>query len=127
MSLEVHKMENYYISTRLGRAEPTGSYEITRNGNRRAVTKFKVSYKTAAGIIAPEKWIDIARQCVTETNSENLYQNIIRYISTHCVWLKTNAEKEEYALDILLGRIYRHWKDFSLDGATEHTAFVFEF
>lgn len=125
--MKVHKMEQYFISNRIGRAEPTGKYEITRNGNRRAVTRFKVSYNTKSGIIASEKWIDIARQCVTETNSENLYQNIIRYISTHCVWLKTNAEKEEYALDILLGRIYRHWEDFSLDGATEHTAFVFEF
>lgn len=125
--MKIHKMEQYHISTRLGRSEPTGGYEITRNGNRRAVTKFMVSYITEAGTIAPKKWLEIARMCVTETKSENLYQNIIRHISTHCVWLKTNAEKEEYALDILLGRIYRHWKDFSLDGATEHTAFVFEF
>lgn len=125
--MEVHKMEKYHINSRLGRAETTGRYEITRNGNRRAITKYKERYKTEAGIIAPEKWLQIARMCVAQTNSENLYQNIISYISTHCVWLKTNAEKEEYALNILLGRIYRHWEDFSLDGATEHTAFVFEF
>lgn len=125
--MNVHKMEQYYINTRLGRAEPTGSYEITRNGNRRAVTKFRESYKTEAGVISPEKWLVIARMCVMETESENLHQKIIHYIGVHCVWLKTNTEKEEYALNILLGRIYRHWKDFSLDGATEHTAFVFEF
>lgn len=125
--MNVHRMEQYYINTRLGRAEPTGRYEITRNGNRRAVTKFRESYKTEAGVISPEKWLAIAKMCVVETESENLYQKIIHYIGVHCVWLKTNTEKEEYALDILLGRIYRHWKDFSLDGATEHTAFVFEF
>lgn len=125
--MNVHRMEQYYINTRLGRAEPTGRYEITRNGNRRAVTKFRESYKTEAGVISPEKWLAIAKMCVMETESENLYQKIIHYISVHCVWLKTNTEKEEYALDILLGRIYRHWKDFSLDGVTEHTAFVFEF
>lgn len=125
--MKVHKMEQYHFSNRLGRAEPTGSYETTRNGNRRAITKFMVRYRTEAGTIVPEKWLEIARMCVTETKSENLYQNIIRYISTHCAWLKTNAEKEEYALNILLGRVYRYWEDFSLDGATEHTAFVFEF
>lgn len=125
--MKVHKMEQYHFCNRLGRAEPTGKYEITRNGNRRAITKFMVRYRTEAGTIIPEKWLEIAKMCVTETESENLYQNIIRYISTHCAWLKTNAEKEEYALNILLGRVYRHWKDFSLDGATEHTAFVFEF
>ena len=125
--MKVHKMEQYHFSNRLGREEPTGKYETTRNGNRRAITKFMIRYRTEAGTIVPEKWLEIARMCVTETKSENLCQNIIRYISTHCAWLKTNVEKEEYALNILLGRVYRHWKDFSLDGATEHTAFVFEF
>ena len=125
--MKIHKMEQYYINSRLVRAEPIGHYEFTRNWNRRAVTKYMERYKTEAGVISPEKWLEIARMCVTETESENLYQNIIRYISVHCIWLKTNEDKEKYALNILLGRMYRHWKNFSLDGATEYTAFVFEF
>ena len=46
------------------------------------------------------------------------------------MWLKKDAEREEYALDILAGRIYRQghaWSDFSTEGISENTAYVFDF
>lgn len=52
---------------------------------------------------------------------------IVEHCRSHCVWLKADKDREEYALDILVGRVYRHWKDFSVSGLTENTAYIFEF
>ena len=52
------------------------------------------------------------------------------HVKASCVWLKKDAEREEYALDILAGRIYRQghaWSDFSTEGISENTAYVFDF
>lgn len=35
---------------------PTGTYELTRRGNRRAVTRYAEIYETDAGIFSPEQW-----------------------------------------------------------------------
>ena len=125
--MRIYHMEDYYIQTRIGRALPKGNYEITRIGTRRAVTKFIETYKTNAGELLPEEWKKIAKSCVEASDSQELLNKIIEHCHTHCVWLKSENEREEYALDILLGRIYRHWKEFSTDGMSEKTAFMFIF
>ena len=59
------------------------------------------------------------RECVAASGSEALLQRIIDHVKASCVWLKKDAEREEYALDILAGRIYRQghaWSDFSTEG-----------
>lgn len=123
--MKIYRMEDYYIQQRIGRARPTGTYEITKIGTRRAVTIFVESYVTNAGEFLPEEWKRIVKNCVEVSESQALLNKIIEYCCTHCVWLKTKNEREEYALNILTGRIYRHWKEFSMDGLSEKTAFMF--
>lgn len=125
--MSVYRMEDYRIMYRVGRAENTGTYEITRIGTSRAVTRYIGEYKTQAGIFKPEKWKEICLKCVEESESQDLLQRIINHCRENCLWLKKDAEREEYALDILIGRVYRHWKDFSIDGLSEKTVFVFDF
>lgn len=125
--MKVYTMENLYIKNRIGRAVSTGSYEITRIGTRRAVTKFQETFRTNAGEFTPDKWYEIARSCVDSSGSGELFARIVEHCRSHCAWLKSDKDREEYALDILVGRVYHHWKDFSADGLTENSAFIFEF
>ena len=125
--MKAYTMENLYIKNRIGRAMPTGSYEITRIGTRRAVTKFQETFWTNAGEFTQDKWYEIARSCVDSSGSGKLFARIVEHCRSNCVWLKTDKDREEYALNILVGRVYRHWKDFSVAGLSENTAFIFEF
>lgn len=123
----IYRMEDLYIKLRIGRSEPTGQYEKTRIGTRRMITKYVNTYKTNVGEFYPEQWIDIAKRCVEASNSKELLDRIIEHCRTHCTWLKTDKDREEYALAILVGRVYHHWKEFSVDGLIEKTAFIFVF
>ena len=120
-------MEDLKINIRTGRAMPTGTYELTRIGTRRAVTKYRETFQTKAGEFDPDQWREIARSCVDVSDSGELLARIVEYCQSHCVWLKTDQDREEYALEILVGRVYQHWKDFSIVGITEKTAYIFEF
>lgn len=125
--MKVYIMEDLRINLRMGRAVSTGSYEITRMGTRRAVTKIQETFRTNAGEFATDKWFEIARSCVDGSASNELFARIVEHCRSRCAWLKTDNDREKYALEILVGRVYRYWNDFSTDGLKEHTAFVFEF
>lgn len=125
--MKAYRMEDLKINIRTGCAMPTGTYELTRKGTRRAVTRYRETFQTDAGIFDPDQWREIARSCVDESDSGELFARIMEDCRSNCVWLKTDKDREEYALKILVGRVYRHWKDFSVDGLAEKTAYVFEF
>lgn len=125
--MKVYTMEDLYIENRIGRAVPTGSYEITRIGTRRATTKFQETFQTNAGKFTPDKWYEIARSCVESSGTGELFARIKEHCGSHCAWLKNDNDIEEYALNILVGRVYRRWKDFSTAGLTENSSFLFEF
>lgn len=125
--MKAFRMEDYKINIRCGCARQTGSYEITKKGTRRAVTRYVETYKTDAGEFFPDEWMRLVRGCVEVSESSDLLERIIEHCRTNCVWLKTDKDREEYALNILIGRTYRNWKDFSTERLQEKTAFVFEF
>lgn len=86
--------------------------------------------KRMRGILSQKDGLKSMRECVAASGSEALLQRIIDHVKASCVWLKKDAEREEYALDILAGRIYRQghaWSDFSTEGIAENTAYVFDF
>jgi len=128
--MQVHRMEDYRIRHRNCRARGTGNYIATRAGYRKEVTKYSEYYETDAGEFPPEQWLEIMRECVTASGSEQLFAKICEEVKQNCVWLKTDKDIEEYSLNILAGRIYnqgRAWSNFDTGGAPERTAFVFDF
>ncbi len=52
---------------------------------------------------------------------------IIENCKLHCVWMKIEKDREEYAIDMLVKKIYRDREGFPLSELEENTAFVFEF
>ena len=121
----VCRMEDIKIRTRIGRTIPTGIYETTRIGTQRQKNRYQEMFDTVIGEFVPDKWYEIALMCIRESGSEKLFVRIVDYCTSHCAWLKTEDERKKYAMNILLGRNYRHWKDFSVAGLTENTAFIF--
>lgn len=128
--MQVHRMEDYRICHRVGCTSGTGQYYINNRGNKKEVLAFAETYETHAGNFNPERWVEIMRECVAASGSEKLLQRIIDHVKVNCVWLKKDVEREGYALEILAGRVYRQgraWSNFSTEGITENTAFVFDF
>lgn len=105
--MQVHRLEDYRIRNRQGRSRGTGGYYVNRMGHKKETMVYSVYYETDAGEFSPEQWLEIMRECVAASGSEALLQRIIDHVKASCVWLKKDAEREEYALDILAGRIYR--------------------
>lgn len=105
-------VEQYRIRIRLGRAEGTGQYEITRRGTRREITRFVERYETPAGTFLPEEWKKRAMAVIEAEGEIELLENIKEHCRTHCAWLHKEKETEEYAIDCLCSRAYRAWKDF---------------
>lgn len=128
--MQVHRMEDYRIRLRRGLERGTGNYIINRMGNRKEVTKYSVYYETDAGEFPPEQWLEIMRECVVASGSEQILAKICEKVKRDCAWLRTDKEIEEYSLNILAGQIYnqgRAWSNFDTGGAPEKTAFVFDF
>lgn len=127
----IYRMEDYHIRQRIGRSAPTGTYTTTRNGYKKAVTKFAEFYKTEVGEFTPEEWRSRMLECIEASNSQALLQKLMERCKEHCAWLKTDKDREEYSLGIIAGRVYKcgsnAWKDFDTSGITENTAFVFTF
>lgn len=107
------KVEDYAINTRIGRAEPTGTYEITRRGTRRAVLKYVSRYETNAGTFLPEEWKEKALEAIKEAGELDLLENIKDHCREQCAWLKKEKDVEEYAVQCLCNRAYQYWDDFS--------------
>lgn len=125
--MKAYRMEDLKINIRTGCAMPTGTYELTRIGTRREVTRYRETFQTKAGEFDPDQWCKIARSCIDGSDSGELFTRIVEHCRSNCVWLKTDKDREEYALEILVGRVYHYWKDFSVAGLAEKTAYVFEF
>lgn len=108
-------VEDYRIRMRKGRAEGTGSYEVTKRGTRREITKFVERYETAAGIFLPDEWMKKALEAIEAEGEMSLLESIKEYCSRF-PWLHKEKKLEEYAIDCLCSRAYRHWDNF---GSTE--------
>lgn len=105
-------LEQYRIRIRIGRAERTGQYEITRRGTRREITRLVERYETPDGTFLPEEWKKRAMAAIEAEGEIELLESIKEYCRAHCAWLHKEKEIEEYAMECLCSRAYRAWKDF---------------
>lgn len=55
--MQVHRMEDYRISHRVGRSNGTGQYFVNSRGNKKEVLAFAETYETHAGNFKPERWL----------------------------------------------------------------------
>lgn len=104
-------IEDYRIKIRTGRAKGTGLYETTRQGRRKEITRYAEEYITAAGRLKPKEWKVKALNEIKKYGEEELLEEI----KEHCKklpWLKTEEAREEYSIECLCSRAYRHWEDF---------------
>lgn len=108
-------VEDYRIIIRTGSTEPTGQYIVNRKGNRKPVLKYAERYETRAGTFPPEVWKAKAMEAIKADDELELMEKVKEYCRNHCAWLRRENELEEYAIDCLCGRIYRHWPDFEYE------------
>ena len=90
-------IEDYQIRIRTGTVEKTGERERTRKGTWRDKTRHVERYVTPAGTFLPEEWRKRAMAAIEAEGELDLL---------------TEGELEEYAMECLCDRAYRHWKDF---------------
>lgn len=109
-------VEEYAILQRMGRSEPTGKYVNTHMHTRRAVTKFRLRYRTSKGEFLPEDWRQKILDQVTADGKEELLEQIKEHCRNNCAWLHTEDAIEEYALECTASHAYEYWKDFSWKG-----------
>ena len=119
----------YAIHLRIGSAMPTGTYEITRRGNRRQVTKYSEVYKTDAGEFSPEQWrMELSRAIEADKESDVL-EVIKEHCREHCAWLHNEADILDYSMDIFASRVFlcgnENWKDVT--DKVKESYFIFHF
>lgn len=105
-------IEDYKIQTREGRAVSTGSYEITRFGNRRPVTHFRELLHTTKGTFLIDEWEQLALAAVMEDGKEELLHKIEDHCRVHCAWLHEEREVRLHALTCMASHAYEYWNDF---------------
>lgn len=108
-------VEDYKIEQRWGCAEPTGRYVMYGKGKSRPEMKFVERYHTPAGIFFPEEWRVKALEAIQADGETELLEKIKEHCRENCAWLRKEKDLEEYAVDCLCSRAYRHWPEFEYD------------
>lgn len=65
-----------------------------------------------AGRLRAETWKQYVDAAIQREDRTKLLDAIISYLPNHCYWLRTDEERRDYALDILVSGSYQNWKDF---------------
>ena len=94
------------------RAVPTGKTYLNRFGKTCQELAGKEYLKTSVGKFELSEWYDLMRDAVKKEGKEELLTLIKEHVTTHCVWLRTDRAREEYALDCLSSGAYLAWDGF---------------
>ena len=104
--------DDYKILIRIGRGASTGLYETNRNGRKKSIMKYVVTYETPIGSFTPEIWKKKTMEKIKTENKLELWGKIKQYCKKNCAWLGTESSLEEHAIDCLCNRAYKYWEDF---------------
>ena len=118
-------ISEYAIKCRIGRGEETGEIYQTRFGNTKRKCIFKELYVTDIGEFSPTEWLRMALQIVKCIGEEKLLVEIEKYAEKNYVWLKTDADIQEYSVQCLLYGAYMYWKGFGYKRTPRHKVFFF--
>lgn len=101
------------IKYRTGKSYQTGKHRINRAGNRVEIYEQREAYMIQSGAeLWPEEWRGQMKAAIAEEGKQELLSRIVEAVKTHCMWLRTEQEILDYAMDCLAGEAYRAWQDF---------------
>lgn len=75
-----------------------------RLGTKERITKSLVA--TKIGEIEIPYWRDLAKETIVQAGEEKIFNALLDWTSENCTWLKTEKEKEQYALELHMMRIF---------------------
>ena len=91
-------------------AELAPQYDVVRgvtkvkNGRKDSVL---ISYvKTRAGEIERQRWQSMVRELIRDAGEEDLFQHLVDWTMDHAHWLRTERDRENYALELHASRIF---------------------
>ena len=82
--------------------------------NGRKVTRFISYVHTRRGNVERSQWQSMVRELIREAGEEELFQQLLEWTGERTLWLKTEKERENYALELHASRIFdkEEWVDF---------------
>ena len=80
------------------------SYLISGAGRDRKYG-YRHGKMTDIGDILEEDWLKLARYIIERDSEQDLFSGLVEY-SQSCAWLHSNKEREEYALELHMSRIF---------------------
>lgn len=84
------------------------SYHISGTGRDKKYG-YRVGCMTDIGDILEADWFALARFIIERDGEQDLYDGLVKYAKS-CVWLHTKSEREEYALQLHMSRIFDNVK-----------------
>ena len=86
----------------------------TQMENGRRVTRFISYVHTRRGNVERSQWQSMVRELIREAGEEELFQQLLEWTGERTLWLKTEKERENYALELHASRIFdkEEWVDF---------------
>lgn len=109
--MKIIKVEDYAITMRIGRSYQSGIAQ-GRGGIPKKVYGYEEIYRTNVGEFKREDWCVKAREIVEASGEVQLLEDIKKHCTKNCAWLHKESEIEEYALECLTHRAYKHWDGF---------------
>lgn len=101
------KIEDFRSASNSFRAEFIGKDQTGRKQYRGISFK-----KTLFGDIEDCNYYSLMKELIILAGKKELLEAIKDHCRENCVWLKTENDIENYAIDCLLSKAYEHWKGF---------------
>ena len=92
------------------------SFEFSKTGARHTkVIKAVPIYNTPSGPYTKEEWINDIQEQIDARGERTIYEHLKLFTKKGILWLKTDEEKEEYAMQLYSNRIFesKRWVEYN--------------
>lgn len=119
-------VEDYAIQLRTGRSYLKGIENF--RGKKRKIWGYKEYCQTNVGEFERGEWIKITREIIEISGESELLERIKNRCRKCCAWPHKESDIDEYAMNCLTSRAYRHWderKELEPEVSPVHMIFLF--
>lgn len=67
---------------------------------------YRTGCMTDIGDILDTDWFELAKYLIERENEQQLYTGLLDWVSENCAWCRTKQERECYALELHVARIF---------------------